>query len=452
VIAEVQVGQSRERVGGDGRSRWTAYFTDVTGARRSAGTFSTEKQADRAWQRAEARVFEGRATDHRRGRQSFRQYVTQIWFPNHRIELSTRQNYRYNLDRFILPEFGGYALNAIQSVDIRAWVTRLEREGTKASTIKYCLSILSAIFTTALNDQLVGMHPCKGVKGPTIASKTRRIVTSEQFDAIQRGIDDPTFRLLVETDVETGLRWGELTELRKRDIDWDSGVVTVSRVVVELARSFAPDGQRFVVKPYPKDDEWRRITLSAHVLGLLRDHATHLNDDDLLFPVRQPSAPRRRRPATLPNPATLGMTAPNEKGRRYPHGTITAYGMAPCRCQHCKDAYAEYRASRRARGVDSPRGLRTLDTDGHIPRAWFRTTIWLPALRSAGIPFKVRTHDLRHAHASWLLAGGADLATVKERMGHARLTTTEIYLHSLPHADAAAVAAIDSIRRRPTSQ
>lgn len=27
-------------------------------------------------------------------------------------------------------------------------------------------------------------------------------------------------------------------------------------------------------------------------------------------------------------------------------------------------------------------------------------------------------HDLRHAHASWLLAGGADLKTVMERMAH----------------------------------
>ncbi|WP_255347180.1 tyrosine-type recombinase/integrase [Cellulomonas sp. KRMCY2] len=38
--------------------------------------------------------------------------------------------------------------------------------------------------------------------------------------------------------------------------------------------------------------------------------------------------------------------------------------------------------------------------------------------------FPVRMHDLRHAHASWLLAGGADLAAVMERMGHAQIMTT----------------------------
>jgi hypothetical protein len=41
-------------------------------------------------------------------------------------------------------------------------------------------------------------------------------------------------KLLVETSVESGLRWGELTELRPRDLDLRTGVLTVSRVAVEL--------------------------------------------------------------------------------------------------------------------------------------------------------------------------------------------------------------------------
>jgi hypothetical protein len=35
-------------------------------------------------------------------------------------------------------------------------------------------------------------------------------------------------------------------------------------------------------------------------------------------------------------------------------------------------------------------------------------------------------------------------------MGHARLTTTEQYLHTLPHADAATITALDNIRKRNT--
>ena len=56
-------------------------------------------------------------------------------------------------------------------------------------------------------------------------------------------------------------------------------------------------------------------------------------------------------------------------------------------------------------------------------------------------------HGLRHAHASWLLAGGADLQVVKERLGHAKISTTEGYLHTLPDADQTALAALDKIRR-----
>ncbi|MGI5159115.1 tyrosine-type recombinase/integrase [Microbispora sp. CA-102843] len=55
-------------------------------------------------------------------------------------------------------------------------------------------------------------------------------------------------------------------------------------------------------------------------------------------------------------------------------------------------------------------------------------------------------HDLRHAHASWLLAGGADLQVVKERLGHGSISTTEKYLHTLPDADDTALDALARTR------
>ena len=142
------------------------------------------------------------------------------------------------------------------------------------------------------------------------------------------------------------------------------------------------------------------------------------------------------------------MTEPNKKSRQYRHGTLTAYNAAKCRCEHCRGAYADYRAKRRSGGKDDPRTPRTRDTDGHIPADWFRNQIWDRARTAVG--YKVKIHDLRHAHASWLLAGGADLQVVKERLGHASISTTEKYLHSLPTADETALDALTRIRNPVT--
>ena len=54
------MGFTRPRTGRGGVIRYQALYDDVKGHRRSAGTFSTEMAADRAWQRAEARMAEGR--------------------------------------------------------------------------------------------------------------------------------------------------------------------------------------------------------------------------------------------------------------------------------------------------------------------------------------------------------------------------------------------------------
>ena len=56
-------------------------------------------------------------------------------------------------------------------------------------------------------------------------------------------------------------------------------------------------------------------------------------------------------------------------------------------------------------------------------------------MKASDLDFNVRMHDLRHARASWLLAGGADLKGVMERMGHAQIQTTQKYLHTLPDTD-----------------
>jgi hypothetical protein len=48
------MGFSRKRIGKDGKPRYTAYYLDIRGQERSAGTFSNKKDANDAWKAAEA--------------------------------------------------------------------------------------------------------------------------------------------------------------------------------------------------------------------------------------------------------------------------------------------------------------------------------------------------------------------------------------------------------------
>ncbi|GAB3259278.1 tyrosine-type recombinase/integrase [Kineosporia babensis] len=449
------MGYLEIRTGRNGRVTYRARYRDIHGRLQTAGTYTNEREADRAWQRAENLSGAARIGDPRRGRVKFGKYIEETWFPNHVIEASTRENYRYTLDAYILPELGDMRIGEILPNDIREWIVTLQGPDYRLNppTIRVCKVIVDAIFTTAFNDHVTIIHPGKGVKTPPLASRPKEIITAEQFDEIYRALPNDFMRLLVETDIESGLRWGELTELRAKDLNSRTGMLTVSRAVVQLTAKDRPDNQNFVVKEYPKDREWRRFRIASHLADKLAAHITaaNLGPDDLLFTMPVQRTARRNRPAVLPDPESLGRTEPNAKDRTYLHGTCSAYTAGKCRCQFCRDAMATYRAERRATNKDSPRTPRTVATDGHIGRGWFRNAIWIPTLSKVNLGFNFTPHGLRHAHASWLLNGGADLQVVKERLGHASITTTEKYLHTLPTADETALDALDAVRR-PTRE
>lgn len=180
------MGYSRLRRNRHGHARYTAYYWDLRGRARSAGTFNRKRDADRAWRRAEAGITEGRFLDLTSGRQRFDRYVTEAWLPGHVMETNTRQGYKYTLRKYLLPQFAPIRMNEIAPNHIRGFLAHLGTDGASAHTLTRCRSVLSAIFTTALNDQVIYFHPCTGVT-------TLGITTPEQHMAV-RGLLRPAIR------------------------------------------------------------------------------------------------------------------------------------------------------------------------------------------------------------------------------------------------------------------
>jgi integrase/recombinase XerD len=93
-------------------------------------------------------------------------------------------------------------------------------------------------------------------------------------------------------------------------------------------------------------------------------------------------------------------------------------------------AYLPVRAQFLPKGVkDSPWLFPSRAEGGQLTRRRFSQMLGEAAMLAGVDPAKVSPHVLRHAFATHLLEGGADLRAVQKLLGHADIATTQIYTH-----------------------
>ncbi len=256
--------------------RWQARYWDEAGKRRSAPvTFDTKMDAS-AWLDRGDRTTEAVA---RKADPTLVQYAEQ-WLA-HRTDLKARTAAEYAslLRRLIVPSLGDVRVAALTPATVREWFAAMDP--AKPTQRRHAYALLSGICRTAVEDEVLAANPCT-VKRATVVkrSTTTRLPTADEVEALAGAMPEH-LRAMVVLAAYCGLRFGELTELRRGDVR--DGRLHVDRAVVRV-------GGGFLVGPPKSEAGVRAVAVPPRLQPLLEEHLDRHVDpgsDALLFPARR---------------------------------------------------------------------------------------------------------------------------------------------------------------------
>jgi integrase len=127
----------------------------------------------------------------------------------------TRELYRADMARWVVPFFRGVKLEQLEPPDIRAFIVHLERAGLRPASIRAIVAPLKAMLSTAVEDGVLRASPARDVRVGVRESqeaKEIRALTRAELSRLLAALPEQ-WRLLFELLAHSGLRISELIGL-----------------------------------------------------------------------------------------------------------------------------------------------------------------------------------------------------------------------------------------------
>ena len=261
--------------------RWQANYTAPDGIIYNAPmTFDTSQDAEE-WLAGQRRLISADAWQppgQKHARALTLGEYADAWIIDRPLKPRTRAHYKQVYEKHLAPTFGEMALKSISPEAVRRWhATTLVNKPTMRA---HSYSLLRTILGSALNDRLIDVNPCyiRGAGNGKQAHKSEPATLAELETIVAKM--PARYKVMALLAAWCAMRFGELAELRRGDIDLKNGRVKIRRAVVRV------DGEMIVGTP-KSDAGTRDVAIPPHLIPAieahLKDH-TEPGRDALLFP------------------------------------------------------------------------------------------------------------------------------------------------------------------------
>lgn len=199
------------------------------------------------------------------------------WIEQRALRPRTKQHYESMLKRLILPDLGDLKLVKLAPARVREWHAGLGSAHPTRNAHAYAL--LHAICATAVQDEVLDANPCR-IRAAMTTKRKRdvEVLTPAEVDKLAAAMP-AELQASVLLAAWCGLRWGETSELRRRDVTADADTLRVRRAVTYRAKEF------HVGEPKTAAGI-RDVAVPPHIRPMLKAHLSqHVGRDgeSLLF-------------------------------------------------------------------------------------------------------------------------------------------------------------------------
>src|SRR4051812_31856166 len=268
-------GRIRQLKHTKGRRYQASYvWPPMTTARHNAlTTFSTRALAER-WLASERQLIERGEWSAPKDRlhrevvraQTFGDYA-QRWVAQRELKPRSRAEYQRLYAKYVAEPLGAIPLRSLDAAAVRGWYAGLGcSTGEKFKLYRH----LHSICTTAVADGLLSPNPCQlNLKAPD--RQVDPVILDPAEVAAAADVIAPQYRALVLIGEWCGLRYGELGELRRKDISNNCEIITV-------ARTFNHEGGCHIGTP--KSGKVRTVVVPPHIRADVKHHLDTFVADD----------------------------------------------------------------------------------------------------------------------------------------------------------------------------
>lgn len=257
----------------DGRYEAVVYVPNDTGKKKPKSLYAhSEAEVKAMAYQLELDILQGKyiATS----KTTFENYMEK-WFNIHKKSISeaTAENYKYYMDKHIIPGIGKFKLQELKHQDIQNFYNNM-LASVGANTVKHAHTIVNQVLETAVKNELIYRNPAQLVDLPKITKFKPKIYDEKTYRKFVSKIKDSTMKIAVLLAGNAGLRKEEILGLRWKDIDYSNKKINIEQVLIRLKG-------RIEFKKPKTDLSERTFYIDDSLIQALKEHQKKQEADKL---------------------------------------------------------------------------------------------------------------------------------------------------------------------------